>query len=148
MSEIDARTRGPADRDEIIESYPDILTELRLLSTVSTLIFGFLLASQDLAQSGAQEWLYGVALVLIASATVVFLLPVVYHRAQYPYEDWRKFQLRSHFFIVVGTPLLAVGGYMSVALAMWPRWEEASLGVALLPILVGLIVYSLRRVAR
>jgi hypothetical protein len=55
--------------------------------------------------------------------------------------------VRSHFFIVVGTPILAVGAYLSVSLAMWSRWQEASLVVALLPLLVGLVVYRLRRLS-
>jgi predicted membrane channel-forming protein YqfA (hemolysin III family) len=134
-----------AERDQIIESYRDILTELRLLTTVSALMFGFLLTTQSLAEGGVQEWLYGVALVLIASATAVFVMPVVYHRVQYPYHNWEKFQVRSHFFILCGTPLLAAGGYLGMALALWPRWEAASLAVAALPLLVATLVYLLRR---
>jgi hypothetical protein len=143
----DIHTRERANDDLIIESYPDILNELRLLSTVSALIFGFLLTSSDLAVGGVQEWLYGAAIVLIGSATVIFLLPVVYHRAQYPYEDWQKFQARSHFFILAGTLFLASGGYLGMALAMWPRWEAASLGVALAPLLIGGAVYALRKLS-
>jgi hypothetical protein len=134
-----------ADRDEIIESYRDILTEFRLLSTVAALMFGFLLTTQSLAEGGVQEWLYGIALVLIATATVIFVLPVVYHRAQYPYQNWQKFQTRSHFFILCGTPLLAGGGYLGMALALWPRWEEPSLAVAALPMLLASMVYLARR---
>jgi predicted membrane channel-forming protein YqfA (hemolysin III family) len=141
--ENDSRTG--AEHDEIIESYRDILTELRLLSTVAALMFGFLLTTQSLAEGSIQEWLYGVALVLIATATVIFVLPVVYHRAQYPYSDWDKFQTRSHFFILCGTPLLAAGGYLGMALALWPRWEEPSLAVAALPLLFAGGVYLMRR---
>jgi hypothetical protein len=70
---------------------------------------------------------------------------VIYHRLQYPDEDWEKFQARCHFFILAGTPMLAGGVYLSMALAMWPRWEGASLAVALLPLLVAAAVYGLRR---
>jgi hypothetical protein len=146
MSSDDPQQRT-SDRDRIVESYRDILTELRLLTTVSALMFGFLLATQSLAASGVQEWLYGVGLVLNATATVVFVLPVVYHRAQYPYHDWEKFQARSHFFIIAGTPMLAAGLYLSIALALWPRWGGVSLAVAALPLLIAGAVYQLRRLS-
>jgi hypothetical protein len=138
--------RQVADADVVTNDYRSILTELALLTTVSVLLFGFLLtvsAQEDL--SAPEDWLLVVALIAIATATIVFILPVAYHRVQYPYGDWRKFQVRSHGFISAGLPMFIVGFYASIALACWERFDWFSFGVAAAPIVLGGAVFLTRR---
>ena len=84
-----------AKQDSLIPDYRTILAELALLTTVSTLLFGFLLASVRSVGGSAEEWIQGLAMVLVASATMVFLLPAAYHHLQFPYRDFEKFQERT-----------------------------------------------------
>jgi Family of unknown function (DUF6328) len=138
--------RERADADVVTDDYRSILTELSLLTTVSVLLFGFLLTvtTRD-GLSVAQDWLLFVALISIATATIVFVLPVAYHRVQYPYGDWEKFQVRSHGFITVGLPIFMIGFYASIALACWERFEWFSFIAAGAPIAFGGAIFLTRR---
>jgi hypothetical protein len=135
-----------AAADVVTEDYRSILTELSLLTTVSVLLFGFLLTvvmRENL--TGAEGWLLFIALISIASATVIFVLPVTYHRVQYPYSDWDKFQVRSHSFISAGLPFFLVGFYASIALALWERFDWFSLIVSGIPLVLGGTIFLARR---
>lgn len=144
----DGKSRGQAitERD-IVEDYADLLNELRLLTTVSVLLFGFLMT---VARQGeltkAEQWLLLGAMIAVASATVQFVLPIVYHRAQFPYDDWDKFQLRVHGFIRMGLPMLGLGFYLSLALAAWVQFDEMAFAIALVPVLVAGITFAGRRI--
>lgn len=127
------------------ENYHTILTELALLTTVSVLLFGFLLTRTEGRLSDIEEWLLAIALITVASATMVFILPVAYHRLQFPYADWEKFQLRSHSFIRLGFPLLAAGLYLSLTLAVWDLFEAGSFFVAGLPLVLTTLILAARR---
>jgi hypothetical protein len=134
-----------ADRDSLVTDYRTILGELGLLTTVSVLLFGFLLTNAGSADPGAEEVVYAAAMVLVASATMVFTLPVAYHHVQFPYEDFDKFRARSHRWIVVGLPLLALGLYLSLCLAIWSLFGIASLALAGLPNVVAAVIFVLRK---
>jgi len=129
----------------VTENYHTILTELALLTTVSVLLFGFLLTRTERSLSDIEEWLLAIALITVASSTTVFILPVAYHRLQFPYSDWAKFQLRSHSFINLGFPLLAAGLYLSLTLAVWDLFEAGSFLVACMPLAVAGLILATRR---
>ena len=132
-------------QDTLITDYRTILAELALLTTVSTLLFGFLLASVRSVDDTAEEWIQALAMVLVASATMVFLLPAAYHHLQFPYQDFDKFQERTHRWILVGLPLLGVGLYLSLCLAIWPLFGYASLPLAAAPFIAVAISFILRK---
>jgi hypothetical protein len=68
--------RSRAARDVLISNnYRALLTELVLLTTVSVLIFGFLLNSGSHAARGAEQGVYVLAMITVSSATMVFILP-------------------------------------------------------------------------
>jgi Family of unknown function (DUF6328) len=141
-----SKDRQRADKDVIVDNYRAILTELSLLTTVSVLLFGFLLAVVAREEiSTFESWLLVIALICVASATMVFIMPVAYHRAQFPYQDWEKFQLRVHGFVTTGLPLFFAGFYVSVVLAVWERFEYASFIVAAVPLAVGGVLFLARR---
>ena len=145
------RTKSPArpNREppvhELVENYRTVLNELALLTTVSVLLFGFLLASPGLAGSDAEQWGYAVAIVLVASATLFFILPVAYHHLQYPYGDFEKFRARTHNWMRIGLPLLGVGFYLSLVLSISSIFDEASVVIAGLPLLATLIAFFARK---
>jgi len=133
-----------ARRDVLIEDYRAILNELALLTTVSVLLFGFLLSNRP-SSTGAEDWVYAIAVVAVASATMVFILPVAYHHIQFPYEEFDRFVARSHFWIRGGLPLLAVGLYLSLCLAIWQLFDVGALLIAAAPFVATGIAFALRR---
>jgi len=137
--------RAAARTDVVTEDYRDILTELALLTTVSVLLFGFLLTTVRGDPSGTEQWLSAIALISVASATSVFILPVAYHRLHFPYSDWDKFQIRSHGFISVGFPLLGAGLYLSLTLALWDLLGVGAFLVAVIPVAVAALLFVTRR---
>ncbi|MGE0687624.1 MAG: DUF6328 family protein [Dehalococcoidia bacterium] len=134
-----------ASRDVLIEDYRAILNELALLTTVSVLLFGFLLGSSTGAAEGTEQWIYAVAMVAVASATMVFILPVAYHHVQFPYEKFDKFVARSHLWIRAGLPLLAGGLYLSLCLAIWSLFDIVSLAIAAIPFVATVVAFALRK---
>ena len=97
------------------------------------------------AQSLLEEWVYAITTVLVASATLAFVLPVAYHHIQFPYEDFEKFQARSHRWILIGLPLLGVGLYLALCLALWSLFGAAAMGIAGAPLLAATIFFVLRK---
>jgi hypothetical protein len=144
--DADHQARREADSDVLIEDYRTILTELALLTTVSVLLFGFLLSNVgSFADSRLEEWIFAIDTVLVASATLVFVLPVAYHHLQFPYHDFAKFQARSHRWVQIGLPLLGVGLYLSLCLAIWSLLDAWALLIAALPILAASVFFVLRK---
>jgi hypothetical protein len=131
--------------DSLISSYRTILTELSLLTTVSVLLFGFLLASPRTADSDIEQWVYAVAIVLTSTSTLVFILPVIYHHLQFPYRNFEKFQTRSHNWLLIGLPMLGAGFYLGLVLSISPVFEEASVVIAGLPMLATIVLFYTRR---
>lgn len=140
----DEEQAARAHRDVLIDDYRSILTELTLLTTVSVLLFGFLLTTSPRA-TGTEEWVYALAMVAVASATMVFILPVAYHHVQFPYEEFDKFVARTHLWIRAGLPLLAFGLYLSLCLAIWSLFEAAALAIAGAPFIATAIAFVLRK---
>lgn len=134
-----------ANRDVLVEDYRAILSELALLTTVSVLLFGFLLTASNSTDGGTEEWVYAIAMILVASATMVFILPVAYHHVQFPYEDFPKFVARSHRWIRGGLPLLAMGLYLSLCLAIWSLFGGLAVVIAAAPFLATAAAFILRK---
>jgi hypothetical protein len=146
MADFDPEGPAKASRDNLVEDYRTILNELALLTTVSVLLFGFLLTSANIANSEVEEWAYAVALILVATATLVFVLPVPYHHLQYPYRDFEKFQHRTHIWMRAGLPLLGSSFYLTLVLAITPLFDAAAIIVAAVPLIATLIVFFARKV--
>lgn len=132
---------------DVVENYADLINELRLLTTVSALLFGFLLAfgSRDGSGSDIERWSFFAAIIATATSTALFVLPSVYHRLQFPYNDWDKFQRRAHAFMMIGVPFLAAGFYFSLALAVWDRVEQGAFVIAAIPLVAVGVVLAFRR---
>lgn len=86
----------------------DVLAEARLFTTVSGILFGFLLtasvADTNQLPGVIQRILLLLALVCTASATLMFILPPLYHHLRFPMDQKQRAQFfwRSHKFLVWG----------------------------------------------
>lgn len=134
------------DTDGIVDNYRSILSELSLLATVSVLLFGFLLtvATRD-SPTTTEQWLLFAALISVSSATLVFILPVAYHRMEFPYQNWEKFQRRSHYFIAVGVPIFIIGIYLSMTVAIWDLLSWSGFAISAIPLLFAAVIFLGRR---
>ena len=147
---MDEHEKAAADEvhsDTLIENYRSILNELSLLTTVSVLLFGFLLTSPVIAESDLEEWAYAAALIVVATATLIFVLPVAYHHLQFPYDDFAKFQRRAHHWIRIGLPLLGVGFYLTLVLSISSIFDELSIVIAAVPLVATVVAFTLRKVS-
>jgi hypothetical protein len=135
----------PPVNQDFVQNYRTILSELSLLTTVSVLLFGFLLASTNIADTNLEEWLYAIAVILVATSTTVFVLPVAYHHLQFPSHVFEKFQARTHRWMEFGLPMLAGGMYLSLSLAIWSVFNELALAIAAIPLLATYIAFILRK---
>lgn len=136
---------GASSVDRITDNYRTILNELSLLATVSVLLFGFLLSVAARDATTTERWLLLTALICVSSSTLIFILPVAYHRLEFPYENWNKFQRRSHYFITVGVPIFVAGVYLSMTVAIWDLLDVAAFFVSGVPITFSGVVFLCRR---
>jgi hypothetical protein len=141
----DGNQEERASRDVLLTDYRALLTELALLTTVSVLIFGFLLGSSSRASHGVEQVVYVVAIVAAASATMVFVLPVAYHHIEFPYEDFDRFVSRTHRWVTAGLPLLGTGLYLSLCLAIWTLFDAWALLIAAGPFAATMTAFVLRK---
>jgi hypothetical protein len=142
-----SRTHDSHHTNDVVESYADLVNELRLLTTVSALLFGFLLALGPRTNevSDTEQWMFFAAIVSVATAISLFVLPSVYHHLQFPYSNLDKMQRRTHAFLMLGLPFLAVAFYLSLGIAVWDRVEEGAFLVAAIPIVAVTVALAWRR---
>jgi fumarate reductase subunit D len=145
MPERDAKDEK-AGSDELSENYRTLLNELALLTTVSVLLFGFLLASPGIAGSDLEEWTYAVAIVLVGTSTLIFVLPVAYHHIQFPYRDFAKFQRRTHNWVSFGLPVLGISFYLTLVLSISSIFDELAVVIAGVPLLATVIAFFARKI--
>lgn len=136
------------DRDRLVKDYDTILKEAALLTTFSGILFGFLLnisvtASQAL--DAGEHVVLAAALFSITIATSLFIMPVVYHHIQFPYESIEKFKGRAHRFIIFGLIPTVITLYLGIALAFSPIIGSFTFIVAALPFILVSVLYKIRK---
>jgi hypothetical protein len=130
----------------------DVLAEARLFTTVSGILFGFLLTASvaDTSQLPGviQRILLLLALVCTASATLMFILPPLYHHLRFPMDQKQRAQFfwRSHKFLVWGIIPLYAGVYFSVFLALYSLIGAYAVILATGILVVPFIAYELRKI--
>jgi len=130
----------------------DVLAEARLFTTVSGILFGFLLTASvaDTSQIPGiiQRTLLLLALVCTASATLMFILPPLYHHLRFPMDQKQRAQFfwRSHKFLVWGIIPLYAGVYFSVFLALYSLIGAYAVILATGILIVPFIAYELRKI--
>lgn len=130
----------------------DVLAEARLFTTVSGILFGFLLTA-SVAYTGQipgiiRRTLLLLALVCTAIATLMFILPSLYHHLRFPMDQKQRAQFfwRSHKFLVWGIVPLYAGVYFSVFLALYSLIGAYAVILATGILLVPFIAYELRKI--
>ncbi len=130
----------------------DIIAEVRQFTTVAGVLFGFLLtvsvAYINVLPSPVQRALLVLALICTAAATLIFILPPLYHHMRFPMDRKQTLQFywRSHKFIVWGIVPLYVGVYFSILLALYSIIGLYALILATAVVIVPFIAYELRKV--
>jgi hypothetical protein len=130
----------------------DILAEARQFTTVAGLTLGFLLAV-SIAYSPqfpgvVRRALLVLALTCTASATLIFILPPLYHHLRFPMDKKQilQFYWRSHKFILWGIVPLYAGIFFSVFLALYNVVGVYAVILAMGILIVPFIVYELRKI--
>ncbi len=130
----------------------DVIAEVRQFTTVAGVLFGFLLtvsvAYLNLLPTLMQRVLLVLALACTAAATLIFILPPLYHHLRFPMDGKQMLQFywRSHKFIVWGIVPLYVGIYFSILLALSSIIGFYALILATAVVIVPFVAYELRKI--
>ena len=84
-------------KDDIVKDFDSVVREGSVLSSVSGIIFGFLLNISINSPPGfttEDSIILMISLYSITFTVSFFVMPVVYHHLQYPYSDIDKFKIR------------------------------------------------------
>jgi hypothetical protein len=129
----------------------DILAESRQFTTVSGLILGFLL-TVSIAYSPqfpgiVRHVLLVLALTCSSSATLIFMLPPLYHNLRFPMDKKQliQFYWRSHKWILWGIVPLYAGVYFTVLLALYNVIGVHAFILATVILIIPFIAYELRK---
>ena len=112
---------GDVVKDDIIQDYDSVLKESGVLTSVSGIIFGFLLNISINSPKGftiEESIILMISLYSISFAVSFFVMPIIYHHIQYPYRDIEKFKIRSHKFIKFGMIPGAITMYLGLLLGL------------------------------
>ena len=85
-------------KDDIVEDYDSVLRESSILTSVSGIIFGFLLNISINSPNGftiEDSLILMISLYSISFALSFFVMPIIYHHVQYPYKHIDNFKIRS-----------------------------------------------------
>jgi hypothetical protein len=116
----DEKSKEEIERD-IIHDYDSVLRESSVLTSVSGIIFGFLLnisLNSPNGFSAEDSIILMISLYSISFAISFFIMPIIYHHIQYPYKDIEKFKIRSHRFIIFGMVPGAITVYFGLLLGL------------------------------
>ena len=92
---------GDVVKDNIIQDYDSVLKESGVLTSVSGIIFGFLLNISINSPKGftvEDSVILMISLYSVSFAVSFFVMPIIYHHIQYPYRDIEKFKIRSQIY--------------------------------------------------
>jgi hypothetical protein len=151
----DEKSKEDVERD-IIQDYDSVLRESSVLTSVSGIIFGFLLnisLNSPNGFSAEDSIILMISLYSITFAVSLFVMPIIYHHLQYPYKDIEKFKMRAHYFIKIGmipgiTTLylgLLLGLKFTFHTGLGPQFENYSYILALVPFILAYIIFRERK---
>lgn len=143
-------------KDDIVKDYDSVVREGSVLSSVSGIIFGFLLNISINSPSGfttEDSLILMISLYSITFAISFFVMPIIYHHVQYPYKDIDKFKIRAHQFIKFGMIPGAITMYLGLVLGLkfglhngiGPFYEHFSYILAIVPFVLVYIFFRKRK---
>jgi hypothetical protein len=141
---------------KIYKDYDSVLRESSVLTSVSGIIFGFLLnisINSPSSFSKEDSLILMISLYSISFAVSLFVMPIVYHHLQYPYKDIEKFKIRSHRFIKFGLIPAAITLYLglllglkfSIHVGIEPNYEKFAYLLAIVPFILVFIFFINRK---
>jgi hypothetical protein len=135
-------------RDDLVRDYGTVLRESSILMVISGILFGFLLnMAVNMPENFGMVNMVAllVAVFSITVAISLFVMPVIYHHLQYPYEDIEKFKLRSHRFIVFGLIPAGITLYLGLAIALSSLLGEFAFIPAAFPFVIVYVLFRMRK---
>lgn len=142
---------GRRSEDSLIQRYDTILKESALLTTFAGILFGFLLQISTSTQrhfSSGDMIVLLIALFSITIAACLFVMPVVYHHLEYPYNDLERFKKRSHRFIKLGLIHASITLYLGLEIALTSIFDITTAFLfALSPFVIVYIYFRTRKSA-
>jgi hypothetical protein len=137
------------EKDRLIRDYDAIVRESALLTTSGGILFGFLLnisINNPESFSFINKITLLIALYSITIAISLFVMPVIYHHIQYPYNDLEKFKQRSHRFMMFGLIPAGLTLYLALEIALSLTVGGAiAFGLAIIPFLLVFILFKKRK---
>jgi hypothetical protein len=136
------------DKDGLLKDYDSIIRESSLLTTFTGILFGFLLTISVASESEFSLINRITLMIAIYSITVaisLFVLPVVYHHLQYPYDDLEKFKRRVHRFMMFGFAPTGITLYLCLELALSSLVYEFAFLLAAIPFLFVYLLFLKRK---
>ena len=121
MKKKNQEKEGDVVKDDIIQDYDSVLKESGVLTSVSGIIFGFLLNISINSPKGftiEDSVILMISLYSVSFAVSFFVMPIIYHHIQYPYRDIEKFKIKSHQFIKFGMLPGAITMYLGLLLGL------------------------------
>jgi hypothetical protein len=154
--EKNSKKEKEAVKDDIIQDYDTVLKESGVLTSISGIIFGFLLNISINSPKGftiEDSIILMMSLYSISFAVSFFVMPIIYHHIQYPYRDLEKFKIRSHQFIKFGMIPGAITMYLGLLLGLkfslhtgiGPAYEYFSYILAIVPFVLVYIFFKYRK---
>jgi hypothetical protein len=154
--EKNSKKEKEAVKDDIIQDYDTVLKESGVLTSISGIIFGFLLNISINSPKGftiEDSIILMMSLYSISFAVSFFVMPIIYHHIQYPYRDLEKFKIRSHQFIKFGMIPGAITMYLGLLLGLkfslhtgiGPTYEYFSYILAIGPLVLVYIFFKKRK---
>ena len=126
-----------------------ILRESSLLTAFARILFGFLLEISINAPESfdiSDRIVLLIALFSITVAISFFVMPVVYHHVQYPYNDLERFKVRSHRFIIFGLLPAIFTLFLGLELALSSIIERfPAFLLATLPFMLVYLFFRMRK---
>jgi hypothetical protein len=135
-------------KDKLLTDYNTVLNESRVLVTFSAILFGFLLNASIVKPERVEFYNQVVltsALFSITIAVSLFIMPVIYHHLQFPYENLEKFIVRTHRFIVIGLVPTGITLYLGLELSLSFFFGYFAFVVAAVPFIVVYILFNKRK---
>ncbi len=143
-------------KDDIVKDFDSVVREGSVLSSVSGIIFGFLLNISINSPKGftiEDSIILMISLYSISFAVSFFVMPIIYHHIQYPYRNIEKFKIRSHKFIKFGMIPGAITMYLGLLLGLkfslhtgiGPSYEHFSYILAIGPFVLVYIFFKNRK---
>jgi len=119
----------------------------QILAAASSIFFGFLLnitVSQPVYFQLLDNIVLLASLYAVAAATVMFIMPVIYHSNHYPRFDVAKFLLVTKEYVTIGIICVMLAMYLGLGLSLNSKLPtEIAYGAASLPF-VAIFVWFLR----